>query len=124
MILGIVGSRSLKLPLPEELMPPYIDTIISGGAKGIDKCARNYAFERHIGMLEILPEYDRYGRRAPLMRNDWIISLSDMIYIFWDGKSRGTAYVIKKCAEIKKPHRVFIFENGRYIPIKECPYEE
>ena len=56
MVLGIAGSRSLDYPLPDELMPPYIDKIISGGARGIDRCARNYALERHICIIEILPE--------------------------------------------------------------------
>lgn len=118
MVLGIAGSRSLDLPLPDELMPPYIDRIISGGAKGIDRCARNYALENRIGILEILPEYELYGRRAPLLRNDWIIKLCDMMYIFWDGKSRGSHYVIKKCIETGKPHKVFVMENGKYVPMK------
>lgn len=118
MVLGIAGSRSLSYPLPDEIMPPYIDRIISGGAIGIDRCARNYAFENRINMLEILPEYELYGRRAPLLRNDIIIRLSDMMYIFWDGKSRGSAYVIKKCIETGKPYRVFTFEDGKYVPMK------
>lgn len=118
MVLGIAGSRSLAAPLPDELMPPYIDRIISGGAKGIDRCARDYALKNRIGMLEILPEYELYGRRAPLLRNDLIIELSDMMYIFWDGKSSGTAYVIKKCAETSTPCKVFMFKNGKYTPMK------
>ena len=118
MVLGIAGSRSLDYPLPDELMPPYIDKIISGGARSIDRCARNYALERHICIIEILPEYELYGRRAPLLRNDWIIKLCDMMYIFWDGKSRGSAYVIKKCIETGTPHKVFTFENGKYIEMK------
>lgn len=121
MVLGIAGSRSLELPLPDEVMPPYIDHIISGGAKGIDRCARNYALKNRIGILEILPEYELYGRHAPIIRNDWIIRLSDVVYIFWDGRSPGTEYVIKKCVEIKKPHKVFIYKDGRYLPMKECP---
>ncbi len=121
MILGIAGSRSLDHPLPDELMPPYIDKIISGGAKGIDICARNYAIENHIKIIELIPEYDLYGSRAPLVRNDIIIKLSDMMYIFWDGKSRGSAYVIKKCIEINKPYKVFTFEDGKYVPTNKCP---
>ena len=106
MVLGIAGSRSLDYPLPDELMPPYIDKIISGGARGIDRCARNYALERHICIIEILPEYELYGRRAPLLRNDWIIKLCDMMYIFWDGKSRGTASMINYAKKLGKPVKV------------------
>lgn len=118
MVLGIIGSRSLEHPLPDDIMPPYIDRIVSGGAKGIDRCARNYALKNHIGILEILPEYELYGRNAPLKRNDCIIKLCDMIYIFWDKESHGTEYVIKRCIETKTPHKVFIFENGKYVPMK------
>lgn len=121
MILGIAGSRSLNHPLPDELMPPYIDEIISGGAKGIDTCARKYAIENRIRITEVIPEYELYGRLAPLKRNDIIIKLCDMMYIFWDGKSRGSAYVIKKCIEMKKPYKVFIFENGKYTATNKCP---
>lgn len=121
MILGISGSRSLNHPLPDELMPPYIDKIITGGAKGIDLCARKYADDNHIIATEILPEYELYGIRAPLVRNDLIVKLSDMVYIFWDGKSRGSAYVIKKCIETGKPYRVFTFEDGKYVLTNKRP---
>ncbi len=121
MILGIAGSRSLDHPLPDELMPPYIDRIISGGAKGIDTCARKYATENHIRIIELIPEYELYGSRAPLVRNDIIIKLSDMMYIFWDGKSRGSGYVIKKCIEWNKPYKVFTFDGEKYVPMKQVP---
>ena len=119
MILGIAGSRSINLPLPDELMPPYIDAIISGGAIGIDRCARDYALKNRILITELLPEYNLYGRRAPLLRNDVIIRLSDMMYVFWDGKSRGSFYVIKKCRQLNKPCKVFVLdENQKFIPLK------
>ena len=118
MILGIAGSRSIEFSLPEELMPEKIDRIISGGAKGIDTSARDYAKLHHIPFTEILPEYELYGRKAPLIRNDVIIKLSDMIYIFWDGKSRGSDYVIRKCKESGKPCKVFVLRDSTYIPVE------
>ena len=72
MIIGIAGSRSIEFSIPDELMPEKIDGIISGGAKGIDISARDYALLHHIPFTEILPEYDLYGRKAPLKRNDII----------------------------------------------------
>lgn len=118
MILGISGSRSIKDAIPEELMPENIDMIISGGAIGIDRSARYYAINHGIPITEILPEYDLYGRRAPLERNNIIIEKSDEIYVFWDGKSRGSRYVINKCHELNKPCRVFLFSDGKFTLLK------
>lgn len=122
MKVAIVGSRSLDLRLPEAFIGTDIKQIISGGAKGIDRCARNYAKEHHIQILEIIPEYDIYGRSAPLRRNDWIIELSDMVLIFWDGKSRGSNYMIETCRKQKKPMKLFQFEGGEFRLIEEIPY--
>lgn len=118
MILGIAGSRSIEFSLPEELMPEKIDRIITGGAKGIDISARDYALLHNIPVTEILPEYNLYGRSAPLKRNDIIIKHSDMIYVFWDGKSHGSGYVINKCHELNKLCKVFLVKNGKFTPLK------
>ena len=32
--------------------------------------------------------------------------------------------IIKKCIETNKPHKVFIYKDGKYEPMKECPYEK
>ena len=114
MKIGIVGSRSIDTDLPENCIPDDVTEILSGGAIGIDRAARRYAYEHNVLITEILPEYDLYGRRAPLLRNDLIISLSDKVYIFWDGKSRGTNYVIKKCKELTKPYEVYLYKNGTF----------
>ena len=118
MILGISGSRSIEDAIPEELMPENIDMIISGGAIGIDRSARDYAIDHGIPITEILPEYDLYGRRAPLKRNYIIIEKSDMMYVFWDGKSHGSGYVINKCRELNKPCKVFLFSDGKFTLLK------
>ena len=57
---------------------------------------------------EFLPEYELYGRAAPLMRNDMIVKYADVVLAFWDGQSRGTAYAIRKCRELNKPCRVLV----------------
>lgn len=118
MVLGIAGSRSINRELPEEIMPENIRMIISGGAIGIDRCARRYAAAHYIPITEILPEYDLYGSSAPLKRNDIIIKNSDIVYIFWDGKSRGSKYVINKCIELDKPHKIFLYKNGCFSLMK------
>lgn len=118
---AIVGSRSLEPELPCELIGTDFSQIISGGAKGIDTSARNYAKKHRIQILEILPEYDLYGRAAPLKRNDWILTLADIVYIFWDGKSRGSDYMIKSCRKLQKPMKLFRFDEGEFRLIEEIP---
>ena len=109
---AIVGSRNIVLEERERYLPDGIDEIISGGAKGIDRCAREYAKEKAIKLTEFLPEYQRYGRGAPLKRNDRIIDYADMVIVFWDGESRGTRYVIDRCREIGKNMIVYEVRGG------------
>ena len=108
MKIGIAGSRSIDADIPENCIPDTATEILSGGAIGIDRAARRYAYSHGILITEILPEYDLYGKTAPLLRNDLIISLSDKIYIFWDGKSRGTKSMINSAKQLEKPLKKII----------------
>ncbi len=123
MKIAIVGSRSITADLPENCIPEDTTEIFSGGAKGIDTSARRFAKEHHILITDILPEYDLYGRRAPLMRNDLIISLADKVFIFWDGKSRGTDYTVKKCKETNKPYDLYIYDGKDFSLHERYPAE-
>lgn len=101
MKLAVIGSRTLTVDLTPYI-PPHTSTIISGGAKGIDQCAAAYARQHGLELIEFLPDYKKYGREAPLRRNDQIIDASDRVLAVWDGKSRGTKYVIGRCVRLKK----------------------
>ena len=106
MRVAIIGSRTLNMPIPEGIVPKNTTEILSGGANGIDRSARAFALAHRIRIVEVLPDYDRYGHSAPLRRNDEIIAAADLVLAFWDGKSRGTKYVIDCCHEIGKPVKV------------------
>ncbi|MBQ8502892.1 MAG: hypothetical protein IJ491_01290 [Clostridia bacterium] len=118
MIVAIVGSRSLEMAIPEGIIPENTSQIISGGARGIDISARKYALSHRIQITEILPEYDLYGRAAPLKRNDWIIRLSDAVYVFWDGKSHGANYMIRESRKAGKAVYVYLW-NGKEFELME-----
>lgn len=94
---AIIGSRNLKVGDLGEYLPEGTDEIVSGGAKGIDACAKEYALKHRIKITEFLPEYEKYGRSAPIKRNDLIVDYADTTVAFWDGLSRGTKYVIELC---------------------------
>ena len=110
MKVAIIGSRSLDMEIPEDTVPKNATVILSGGAPGIDHRARDYAVAHRIRIYEVLPDYDAFGRSAPLQRNNEIIAKADLVLAFWDGKSRGTKYVIDRCREIGKPVKVFLEE--------------
>ena len=90
MKVAVIGSRGLKVEKLERFLPEETTEIISGGAKGIDTCAREYALANGLKLTEFLPDYFRYGRAAPLKRNITIIENADLVLAFWDGTSRGT----------------------------------
>ena len=75
----------------------------------MDMGAREYALAHGIKLTEYLPEYDRYGRGAPLRRNITIIEQADLVLAFWDGRSHGTKFVIDQCKSRKIPLKVFCF---------------
>ena len=107
MKVAVIGSRGLTVSNLGDYLPEGTDEIISGGAKGVDASAREYANAHNIRLTEFLPEYDQYGRSAPLKRNISIIEHADLVLAFWDGQSRGTAFVIRKCREMNVPVKVF-----------------
>lgn len=99
MKVAVIGSRDLKIDNLAQFLPSDTTEIVSGGAKGVDSCARDYALKNNIKLKEFLPKYDSYGRVAPLKRNIEIIEYADYVLAFWNGKSRGTYFVIKECAK-------------------------
>ena len=115
MKIGIVGSRSLDMPIPESVITDGVTMIYTGGAAGIDKRVRDFAYERRIKVTEILPEYNLYRKNAPLVRNELIVRMSDAVYVFWDGKSHGTENVIKKCKELHKPCRIYLWKEDSFV---------
>ena len=107
MKVAVIGSRDLTVPDLGKYLPEDTTELVSGGARGVDTSAREYAEAHGLKITEFLPEYEVYGRRAPLRRNCEIIDYADLVLAFWDGESRGTAFVIKRCRELGKPVRVY-----------------
>ena len=106
MKIAIVGSRSLTdIPL-DQYVPREAEEIVSGGAKGVDSLAAEYAKAKGLKITELLPQYEKYGRVAPIVRNKEIVDCADKIIVFWDGCSKGAASVIRYAEKIKKPLQV------------------
>lgn len=99
----VAGSRNfanaerLAKILEENVKPD--DTIIEGGANGVDTMAKEWAVARGIQVVEINAEWGRYGRAAGPKRNDAMTSYTaesgGRAVFIWDGKSKGTRQCIE-----------------------------
>ena len=110
MKIAVVGSRGIK----DVEIGKYVfesEEIVSGGAVGVDLCAAEYAHKNGIKLTVFLPEYERYGRAAPIVRNKKIVDYADKVIAFWNGKSKGTKFVIDNCKKQGIPIKVYIFQS-------------
>ena len=108
MKVAVIGSRSVTAYPLADVLPADTTEIISGGARGADTLARQYAVANGIPFTEIRPDYARYGKGAPLRRNTDIIARADLVIALWDGKSTGTAHAIRQCKKLGKPFRLIV----------------
>lgn len=108
MKVAIIGSRNITNIEHDSFIPKGTAEIVSGGAKGVDTLAKEYALKHSLKLTEFLPEYSKYGKAAPLKRNITIIEHADLVLAFWDGKSKGTKFVIDECAKRSIPVEVHI----------------
>ena len=108
MVVAIIGSRGLEIVDIEKYVPPETKELVSGGANGVDSCVRKFAEQKAIPYTEFAPEYERYKKGAPMVRNKKIAEYADEVIALWDGKSRGTKSVVDHCHKIGKKVSVHI----------------
>lgn len=109
MKLAIIGSRLFNnyLKLEREVLSNYelkdIESIVSGGAKGADSLGAEFAKRHQLQLIEFIPEWKKYGRKAGYLRNTLIVDEADCIIAFLEGESRGTWDSIQKALKLNKP---------------------
>ena len=108
MKLAVVGSRGIGSIELGDYVFADVTEIVSGGAKGVDSIAREYAKKTGLLLTEFLPKYNLYGKAAPIKRNRKIAEYADECLAFWDGKSKGTRSTIGFFKKLGKKVRVII----------------
>jgi hypothetical protein len=109
----VAGSRDI---FDYKLIMNYIDEfiklnnidkksiqIISGGSKGVDTIAKNYAIINNIQYIEFKPQYKyQNDMSAPLRRNTEMAKYGHVLIAFWNGFSRGTKHMISEMEKLNK----------------------
>lgn len=125
--IAVVGSRDYRrLDLVERfvrrLAPGADYTIVSGGARGVDRKAEDTARAVGLPVLILLADWGLWGRSAGMRRNTRIVEEADEIVAFWDGESRGTEDTILKGRAAGKPVTVF-GPDGELVPVNDISEE-
>ena len=85
-----------------------ISEIVSGTANGADKLGEQYANDHSIPIKQFYPNYNKYRRIAPIVRNSEMSKYGDCLIALWNGTSKGTKNMINLMVKLKKPVYVHI----------------
>lgn len=118
MKIAVVGSRNVDRSAFDMILgqlPAGCSEIISGGARGVDFYAKMAAKQLQVKYTCCHPNYKKYGRTAPLLRNVQIVDKADCVLAFWDGHSRGTMHALIYCIKCRKPFKIYLFNKNNVL---------
>ena len=107
--IAVIGSRSFSdYKFMCSILDHYdIKKIISGGARGADTLGKMYANDNGIDIQEFLPDWEKLGKKAGMIRNRDIIDACNEVIAFWNGESKGTKHAIGHAEEKGKPVHIY-----------------
>ena len=77
--------------------------IVTGGAKGVDKIAADFAKDAKVPLEVHKADWRGLGPGAGMANNTKIVDACDVLVFFQDGDSPGTADAIRKARTARKP---------------------
>jgi len=87
-----------------------ITEVVSGGAKGIDTLAEQFAEEQNIPLKVFPADWNTHRKAAGPIRNRKMAEYADALIAIWDGESRGTANMIQEAKN--KNLKVYVHAVG------------
>lgn len=81
--------------------------LVSGGAIGVDRYGEEFAVKNNISLTVITPDYKRFGRPAPLIRDRQMVDMCNTVIAFPNNDSIGTFYTIAYAYKTKKSVVIF-----------------
>ncbi len=114
----IAGSRTIqsydlvRRAIEDSGFSDQITTVFSGMSSGPDIFGFRWATERKIPIRQFKPEWDKLGKQAGYIRNAEMCTFADAIIAVWDGRSNGTAHIIKYSLQMDPPLRRYVVNVG------------
>lgn len=110
MRVAFTGHRD-RIADPDALLNIAVEfesaTWVHGGAIGFDSQVAAAAADLGIAQDAIQPDYSRYGKPAPLIRNRQIVDSTDLLVACYDGRRHGgTHYTVEYARRHNKPIRL------------------
>lgn len=96
-VVGVVGSRDgftrERVHTVLEKLVVSTDMLVSGGARGVDSYVESFAVYKG-NPIKIIRPRNPSNKLDYLFRNVEIIAVCDWLIVFWNGRSKGTKFVI------------------------------
>jgi hypothetical protein len=112
-----LADRAVVWPLLDRtaaLLPARPTLLLSGGARGADTLAEEWAVGRGIPLRVVPADWSRWGRSAGPRRNGTLAAAAEAAAFFWDLASRGTADGIARAEARGLPLLLWPFPGGNY----------
>lgn len=112
---AVVGGRNFNdYPLMKRVLDSYheqygISYVVSGGARGADTLAEQWARENEIDTHIYRAHWSLEGKQAGYRRNLRIVEVCDVVIAFPDPDSKGTYHTIGLAERFNKP--AYVFKN-------------
>lgn len=84
-----------------------VTEIVSGAARGVDALGERWALERRVRVTRFPADWSTHRRFAGPYRNHEMAEYADALVLVWDGKSKGSADMLRQA-------------QGRGLPIFEA----
>lgn len=109
----------------DQIYNGLITEVVCGMARGVDSLGKSWAIENKISVKEFPANWEKYGKRAGILRNQQMADYADRAVLFWDYASKGTANMLHEMKTRNKPATIIPVEIKLHVyHVKSGKYHE
>ncbi len=84
-----------------------ITEVVTGCCKGVDRLGESYARNNLLRIKYFPADWEQFGPGAGPIRNKLMADYADALILVWDGKSKGSANMLRNARE----HNLLVYEK-------------